>query len=937
MKTGLFLSVTMGVVLGAIPAAFGTNLTVENLKCEYLVNPLGIDVVRPRLSWTLRSDQRGQKQTAYRVLVASSEEVLAQGHGDLWDSGKVDSGRSIQIEYDGKPLPSEQRCVWKVRVWDKDGRGSDFSRPARWSMGLLREKDWKAKWIAAPKMVEGSRIRLPLLRKVFEIERPVRSAMLTITSLGYHDLYLNGRRIGDHVLDPVQSDYGKRVYYVTHDVTEAIISGRNALGVALGKGWYWQGIKGVTLDRPALLAQLVLTHEDGSRTCVATDASWKTAGGPVTIPATCTNAGANFGNEWYDARREQPGWNEAPFDDTTWQAVEMVTVRPLARSAQMIPPNRVTATFPPVSVTECGAGEYLFDLGTNLTGWFRLNLQGNAGDEIRLTYFASHQGQADALRENFLQSDRYICKGDGPETFGSQFNYRGFRFVKVSGLKSKPRLEDAVGLLINTDLPTAGTFACSDATLNRLHEIVTHTHRCLTLGGIQVDCPHRERLGYGAEGLASSIQGRYDFDAAAFYAKWARDFQDGQDRVSGIVYYTAPFRIHSGGGPAWPSVCIVFPWQNYLFHGDRRVLAEHYESMRRWLAFLESKSDQGLLQPHGIRSEKPGTWEFLGDWASPRRKEDTLPCNGHWPTAEENRRFNAFNHYEQVSLVARIANVLGKEDDANRYAAKAEAIRQAIHRTYFDAQKGRYSSGEQQQTILATALQMGLVPAEHRRKVLDNLVDDIVSTRRGHLDFGVLGGYYTIGALTKENRSDLIYRMATQPTRPGWGNLQREGATTLWEHWLPGDSSIHNSFLSIGGWFYEGLSGIRPDPAAPGFKHFVIAPAVVEGLTWVKASHDSPHGRIISSWRREKDRFLLDVTVPANTTASVHLPAISLDTVTESGLPVDQAQGVERAAVQDATVIVEVASGSYRFAAQSSTVSCMKRTYDRKTAPWVLE
>jgi hypothetical protein len=911
------------ILASALLMAAGGGVVPEGLRCEFLADPLGIDVLRPRLSWTLRSGQRGQGQTAFQVLVASSPELLAADRGDLWDSGKVPSAQALYVEYGGAPLQSEQACFWKVRVWDRHGRSSAWSGPARWSMGLLRPGDWQGTWIASPLPAQikppeqptQKPFSLPLLRKRFRVEGPVRSATLYVASLGYHAVYLNGRRVGDHVLDPVQSDYSRRVYYVTHDVSGQVATGDNAIGAALGKGWYWRGIRGVTQDRPALLAQLVITHADGSRTCVATDTTWRTADGPVSVPAACRNAGGDFGTECHDARREQPGWNTASFEDSAWQPAVAVEVPPVQLSAQMVQPNRVAATFRPVSVRQLGPGECLFDLGTNLTGWFRLSVRGRPGDEIGLAYFAGHLGKDNPLREDFGQADRYVCRGAQGEAFCSQFNYRAFRYVKVTGLSYTPKAEDARALLITTDTRATGDFECSDAMLNRLHRVVVHTHRCLTLGAIQVDCPHRERLGYGAEGQASSEQALYNFDMAAMYAKWARDFGDGQDPASGLVYYTAPFRIHSGGGPAWSGALIVYPWQNYLYYGDRRVLADQYEAMCRWLDFLGSKTTDGILQPHGIRSEQPGLWEFLGDWASPRRKQDTLPCSGHWTTADENLRFNNFHYCLQVSLAGKIAGVLGKEADARRHAARAEAIKQAVNRRFFDPRAGRYSPGEQQQTLLAFPLLLDIVPAEHRLRVADNLEKDIVDTRAGHLDFGVLGSHYALRALTRENRSDLVYRMVAQESWPGWGNQVHDGATTLWEHWIPGDSSIHNSFLSIGGWFYAGLAGIRPDPEGPGFQKIVIRPAPVGNLTWVRASYESVGGRIRSHWKKADGALTLEVAIPPGAMATVYVPTTAAQSVTEGGKPAAQAEGVRLLRTEPGAAVFEVSSGEYAFSA----------------------
>jgi len=899
-----------------------------SLRCEYLENPLGIDVMRPRLGWALLSreaGQRDQQQTAYQILVASSPERLARDEGDVWDSSKVRRDQSLQVIYAGPPLQPHTNCYWKVRVWDAADQPSPWSDAASWSMGLLHLSDWTAQWIAAPaERTKPSRTEgadeevtiLPLLRKHFCLDRPLRAATLYVSSLGYHQVELNGNKVGDHEFDPVQSDYSRRVYYVTHDVTSSVRLGDNVLAVSLGKGCYWPGIHGVTQDRPALLLELVVSCSDGTQIRVASDGTWRTAAAPLHLVGGRRNAGGDFGTEVYDARQEQLGWNLASFDDSRWRPAEILQLAPVHRSAQMIAPNRVLARLPAVAMHQPQPGEYLLDFGTNLTGRLRMKLAGASGAEIGILYYASHTGEPGNLTENFRQSDRYICRGDSDEEFCSQFNWRSFRFVKVTGLAKPPKLSDAAAELIATDLPRTSTFECFDPVLNRLHELVVHTHRCLTLGGIQVDCPHRERLGYGAEGLGSLGQALYNFDAAAFYRKWTQDFQDGQDPQTGMVYYTAPFRIHSGGGPAWSGACILFPWQVYLFQGDQRILEEGYPTMRRWLECLESHCQDGLLQQYGL--PKMNIWQYLGDWASPRRPDDTLPCSGHWTSEEENQVFNNLHYYRQLMLAGRIAAILGEADDARAYGEKAEALRQQINAAYFDSASASYTRGEQQQTYLAFPLLLEVVPAEHRGRVWQNLLDDITQRRNGHLDFGVLGGVYTLAALTREGRSDLIYRMATQRSWPGWGHMIEQGATTLWEHWLPGDSSVHNSFLSIGEWFFSGLAGIMPDPEAPGFRRIHLRPQPVPGLAWAKATFASPYGVISSVWKVDGPRLVFEFQIPPNTTATVRLPTANVNAVQESGRPVSQAVGVRLLRLERGAVELEIASGNYRFVVDAS-------------------
>ncbi|MEA1950606.1 MAG: family 78 glycoside hydrolase catalytic domain [Planctomycetota bacterium] len=881
-------------------------LKPRRLRCEYLVNPLGIDVCKLRLSWALASERRGARQTSYRILVAESRESLQKDLGDVWDSGKVRSDQSLHIEYEGRPLLAGQRCFWRVVVWDEAGGQPVQSETAWWEMGLA-DKDWAAKWIAREDVKD---MTLPRFRKTFILDKPIERARVYITSLGTHELFINGKRVGDHLLDPVESDFSRRVYYVAHDVGRQMCKGKNVLAVGLGRGWYInKKVNGVTLPATALLAELHVTCKDGTTRRFVTDETWLTHGSPV------TPHGFVPGGETVDARREEPGWKRTVFDDSAWLSAKVVSVPLLVRSAQMINPNRVKEKIKAVEVRHLGKKDYLIDLGKNLTGWFRMKIDEAAGTDIRLTYYAAHFARNNKLQETMGQTDRYICRGDGSDVLGPRFNYRAYRFVKISGLSKPPKIDDATGLLICTDTPATSRFRCSDDTLNRLHEIVAYTHRCLTLGGIQVDCPHRERLGYGAEGQASSRQAVYNFDMGAFYTKWSRDFADGQDPKTGRVRYTAPFRIGSGGSPAWSMACIAFPWKLYECYGDRRALAENYETMRRWMSFVETKTKDGLITRFQYRPGNDNKWEFLSDWAAPNKTGKTWP--GFWPDLQENIFFNTCNYRQNLVLMARIAKILGRDDDARTYTKKAEEIKKAINRKCFDAKTARYTRGVKQQTYLAYALLCDLVPSEHRARVLKNLVDDITIKHGGHLDTGVLGSYYMIAALLAENRSDLIHLIATRADYPGWGDIVARGSGTLWEHWYPeyapACSSIHNSFLSIGSWFLEGPGGIRWDANLPGFKHFVIRPQIGGPLRFVECEYQSIRGPITCNWKFEGGEFLLTLDVPANTSATVYLPAERADAVREGGGKASQAEGVKFLRIDNRRAVFEVLSGRYEF------------------------
>jgi len=906
--------------------ATGTaSLSPHSLRCEYLDDPLGIDVPQPRLSWTLVSSERGQRQSAYQVLVAGSSERLAAGQGDLWDSGRVEGDETVLVPYAGRPLASRQRCFWMVRVWDRDGHGPAESPPATWEMGLLAPRDWQpARWIAAARLEEepvnkSPTYRMPWLRRAFRVPKPPDRARLYVTSLGYHNVYLNGRKVGDHLLDPMQSDHARRVFYVTHDVTKSIRQGENVLGAWLGKGWYIT--HGVEQPRPALLIKLVIDHPDGSQTVVAGDTQWRTAPSPLLIEGPLVGGGGRFGCERYDLRREQPGWNDVGFDSSAWQpAVAMEKLRPRELSAQMIQPNRVLERVEPARITRRPDGLHLIDCGRNVVGRLRLTVRGQQpGDELALTYSASHTGDPERLGEVFHQVDHYRCAGTPSEEIRAHLNWRAFRFVLVAGLRSTPGKSDVVAELVSTASPEISRFECSDPLLNRLDRIVRHTHRCLTIGGIEVDCPHRERLGYGAEGQAAMRQAMWNFQMGPFYTKWARDFADSQDPATGAVPYTAPFRIGSGGGPTWPGALIQFPWQSYQFYGDTRLLERLYPAMCRWVAFLDAHAQGGIVQRFAYRSPE-NYWEFLGDWAPPKTPPDyapdgklpSWPCR--WSTPEENQLFNTISYAHQTQTLADIARVLSKRADAARYNAAAEKIRQAVRDKWFDTGRATFRPTEHPQTYLAFGLLTGVVPADLRDRAMRNLQADLAS-RQGHLDAGVLGSLYLIEHLLAEHRGDLILRLAMHPQAPSWRAMLDQGATTVWEHWTPAWSSVHNSFLSIGGWFIPGIVGIQLDPEAPGMRRVVVRPQPIGELTWARGEYQSVRGGVAVHWRRSDKTFELDVTLPPGITATVYLPAGRTAAIAEGGRPLAETAGAVLLRRENAHAVLRVESGRYAFSA----------------------
>jgi alpha-L-rhamnosidase len=884
------------------------SVTVADLRCEYLTDPLGIDVRQPRLSWKLVAadpNARGLRQTAYRVLVASTKALLAKNQADLWDSGMVSSDQSVHVVYSGKPLTSGMECFWKVVVKDEIGAASPPSQPARWTMGLLEPSDWSGKWIGSGEVFnrqsrpapQDCNIPDPWLRKSFELAaKPVR-ATVYVASVGYHELYVNGKKVGDGVLSPCVTDYRKRARYVTYEIADQLTKGKNVIALWLGTSWsIFPSYK--TADKPQapiVLAQADIRLADDDMVRVATDESWRTHASPSTLLGLWEFM--HFGGERYDAGKEIAGWCEADFDDSGWKPATVYSPA-LALSAEMIEPNRQLDEIRPVAIEESGPGVYRVDLGVNVTGWLTANVRGEPDNRIDFRF--SERPAADMTHSLHSQ---YIIGPSGKGTFTNRFNYFTGRWVTIQGLKYKPALDDVRARLVRTDYGRAADFECSNDLLNRIHRTTLWTFEDLSLGGYVVDCPHRERMGYGGDAHATTGCGLNNYSLGAFYTKWSQDWRDVQTSdgaESGNLPYTAP-TYWGGGGPGWSGFCVTLPWEIYNRYGDTRILEQNFPTIQRWLAFLETHAKGNILQRWG------GQWDFLGDWLWPGAKG----VNGD---TRETLFFNNCYWIYNLQTAAKIADGLGKQDAANQYRSRAAAVREAVHREFFVPSDSSYVNGFP--AYLAIALLVDLPPADVRPAVWNRLEEEILVRRSGHIYAGITGGAFLYKTLLAADRQDLLFAMANKDTYPGWGDMLRRGLTTMGESWDLDNSWCHSSYLYIGTWFIEGLAGIKADPQTPGFKRFIIKPGVVNdpSLMWVKAHHDCIYGRIVSNWSIDDKRMLTqNVTVPPNTTATLYLPMVNAKTVTESGLPLSNAVGVKQTAAQPHSLTLELQPGTYEF------------------------
>jgi alpha-L-rhamnosidase len=888
-----------------------TTLKLADLRCENLENPTGIDAAQPGLSWILNSTGRGRNQAAYQILVASSRENLADDNGDLWNSGRVNSSQSVQVSYAGKPLASGALCFWKVRVWDDQGTVSEWSQPAFWTMGLLQPEDWRTKWVGLDgEVVTNESRRLPArwLRKEFAAPKEIKRATVCFSGLGWSELYINGEKIGDHVLSPPLSEYPKRVYYETFEVAGRLKPGANAVGVVLGNGRFYaprrtHPTKTLSFDFPKLLLQLHIEYADGTATNIVSDESWKlTTNGPIV-------ANNEYDGEEYDARKEFPGWSEPGFDDSQWQPVQIVSSPDGVPSGIRQEPIRVTQRLKPVSVKELNPGVFIFDMGQNMVGWCQLKVRGPAATRVELRHAETLKPDGSLYTANLRSAratDIYTLKGHGEEVWQPRFTLHGFRFVEMTGYPGRPTLDSLTGCVVNDDLPVTGEFECSNPLLNQIYHNIVWGVRG-NYHSIPTDCPQRdERQGWLGDRAEESRGETYFFDNEALYAKWLQDMADAQKTNGSIPDVCPSYWPLYNDDVTWPSTSIVIPEMLRDQFADEQAVARHYDSARMWIEHMMGFVTNGIIAR-----------DRYGDWCVP--PEDPTLIHSKDPKRNTNPALLATPFfYHDLRLMENEARRLGKTDDANCFGKLADEIKVAFNEKFLNRDLGQYDNGTPTSCVLPLAF--GLVPDDMRGKIFDHLVRKITDETHGHIGTGLVGGQFLMRVLTANGRLDLAYMIATQKTYPSWGYMVEHGATTIWELWN-GDTAnpamnSGNHVMLVGDlaiWLYEDLAGIKADPEQPGFKHIIMQPTPVGDLKFVRATHLSPYGWISSEWHWEGDQFDWQIKIPANTTATVYLPAQNVEAVTESGQPLAGADGVKFLRVEGGRVVVDVQSGAYHF------------------------
>lgn len=896
---------------------YSTGINTGILTCEFIKNPLGIDIPNPRLSWTLVSSERNQKQIAYELLVGDNINQIRRLEGNMWSTGKISSSKNLNVKYNGNPLKPYTRYYWRVRVVNQNEQVSPWSEIAWFETALLGDTEWEAKWISDGKFSPSKEKcfyqndTMPFFRKNFDVKKEITSARLYVTGLGYYEVYLNGNRVGDNILDPGWTNYSKQILYSIYDVTSQIGNGNNMLRAIVGNGWYnllplrmW-GSKNfrenLTSGRPCFLAQLRIVYSDGSEEFIVTDDSWEILPSPVTRNSI-------YLGEHYDARMEDEHYFKLKSNINRVFAKEVVNP-PLGKlTAQMQPPIKIIKTIRPDSIYEIKPGVFICDMGQNFAGVPRINVSGPRGTHITLRYgediyedgsinvMTSVAGQIKngqggiGAPEIAWQEDSYILSGKGKEIWSPKFTFHGFRYVEITGWPGTPTLDNIEGLCLSADVQTTGSFITSDSMLNKLNENIKWTFRS-NLFSVQSDCPAREKLFYGGDVFCSAEAFSYNYNMANFYRKAVLDHINDQRPLGGMPE-TAPYvgiEDHGPGDGSGPlGYQVGFPYllkQLYNFYGDLQIIEESYYDLVKQVNFLKDNADNYLyhigLSDHESLDEKP----------------TSLTSSAFF--------------YHHAKLASEFAELLEKKEDAESYHYLSSKIKTAINKAFLNAKTGQYANGTQ--TAQTFALWYDLAPDSIKPKVLEKLLSSI-KERNGHLSTGIFGTKMMLDVLRRNNLYEIAYEIVNTKEFPGWGYMIENGATTLWETWAYSDnvySQNHPMFGSVSEWFYRSLLGINA--ASPGFEKIMIKPQHPQGLTYAKGSYNSVYGPIKSEWEIKNGAFYLNVEIPVNTTAEIWLPVKDILSITENGKPVQQVTDIQFLRKENGYAIYVTGSGNFVF------------------------
>jgi alpha-L-rhamnosidase len=895
------------------------DLTVDSLTCNFRENPMAVDSPAPSLGWKIKSSERNFLQSAYQVVVTENPDEVEGDNGTIWDSGKIDSGQSINVQYEGSKLKPGKRYFWKVKIWDENGRESPWSEINWWQTGLFSEKDWQgACWISYEVLdpslilvpgIHGSgdnlgkkamkRPVIPQFRKTFTVVKELQSATLFISGLGHYEAYVNGQKAGDSFLAPGWTDYDKTVFYNTYDVTSFLKKGENVLGALVGNGFYninrerYRKLV-IAYGYPKLIARLQLQYSDGSLQIITTDESWKTSPSPITFTSI-------FGGEDYDATQEQKGWKETGFDDSEWVPVILTNGPSGELTAEHDYPLKEMQRFEAERILPLGDTAWLYDFGQNASGIVEVMVKGEPGQEVKLWpgELINPDNSVNQRASGRPYYFSYILNDEGRKTWKPKFTYYGFRYVQVTGgvpageknPDGLPEIEKIIFIHTRNSSPENGTFTTSNDLLNRIHSLIDWAIRS-NYQSVVTDCPHREKLGWLEQTHLMGQGIHFRYDNYHLYRKLVYDMMDARTE-EGLVPDIAPEYVEFIGGfrdsPEWGSAAVILPYLLWKWYSDGQVMEDAWPMMNDYIHYLKGKSRNHILE-HGL-----GDWYDLGP-KSPGVSQLT-PIS---LTA------TAIYFYD-VKLMADMAALLNKpeEDDLRRWA---DEIKKAFNEEFFNAEDKVYSTGSQ--TAMAMPYCMGIIDEQYREEVFANLADSIIANNKA-LTAGDVGFHYLVEALTKGKAAQLMFDMINRDDVPGYGFQLKKGATALTESWAALEI-VSNNHLMLGHvmeWFYAGLGGIGQAEQSNGYKEIIIEPQLAGDLKFVKISFHSPYGLIRSEWEKKDSTFQIEVEIPHNTKATLLLPTSEVETVKIDGKAPDKWIADDKK--QEGKISLKLGSGIY--------------------------
>ncbi len=887
------------------------HFSFKKMVVDYAENAISIDDMHPRFSWIIASQERNQTQIAYRILVASTPKKMNLKQGDLWDSGKIMSGETIQHEYAGDNLKSNATYYWKVIIWDNNSKYHE-SQAAKFETAILSTDDWKAKWIGKGSPSEplppqgfykdtkeqylgGDSIvhdgNSLLLRREVQLAKKIRSAKAFITGVGFYEFYINGSRVGDRVLAPAKTPYHKQILYDTYDVTSLLTTGVNSFGIHLGNGWYnpykkwWNDYRMQWFGSKKAIAQIEIRYTDGTSQLIVTDNNWLWSPGPITY--NCV-----YDGEIYDANLDHQGWTTAGYDATAWKPATVFNKPDGRLRSHRMPPIKVHERFKPQDVKTNQKGAKVYDFGQNFAGWIRISVKGtkNTHLKIRFSEDINEDGSINITSNEFAKATaEYILKGEGIEIYEPHFTWFGFKYAEVTALDGTAKIITVEGRAVYSDNTQTGDFECDNSLVNKIHKATVWSQKSNMIG-YPMDCPQRdERLGWFGDAQVTAEEAMFNFDMALFYENWFEGIKDNQDFKTGDIPIISPRPYIFDEGIEWSSTYLTMLWQFYTAYGDVRILQHHYPAMKRYMDFLDKQSND-LILPKG----------WIGDWGSMVKG---------WKEGEPSSVPTAF-YFLNAGIMSDVSRILGNKIDQQYYTELQNRIKEKYNKTYLNTETSDYNDGSQMANSFP--LFLGIVPKNLENRVLDNLVNDIAVKNNTHLTTGVLGTKYMPEALARMGRGDVAWNIINQKSAPSWNDMMRK-YTTVCEFWTLKQSKNHVMMGSIDAWFYKYVAGIQQDEKIPAFASFIVKPLQLDSLGSAQGRIETIRGTILSSWQRVNGQYHLNVEVPYNTSAFVYLPVGEKDLISEGGLPLGKAIGVEDLGFKDGAHVLKVHSGNYSF------------------------